>query len=55
MQSELQRGTLPCPSRRITVEPVEVPARTPLPEQPPAPAPGPAPRPAEPSRPVPSR
>ena len=58
MQSELPqaaRGSLPGPSRRITVEPVKAPARTPLPKAPPAPAPPPAPRPARPARPVPSR
>jgi hypothetical protein len=48
------RGSLPGPSRRITVEPVEVPVTAP-PEEPAAPSPPPEREPAPAREPVPSR
>jgi hypothetical protein len=47
------RGSLPGPSRRITVEPLEVPVTTPR-EEPAIPAPDPEREPAPPREPVPT-
>ncbi|MEA2228310.1 MAG: hypothetical protein QOF29_485 [bacterium] len=48
-------GSLPGPSRRITVEPLETPAPVRLPERSPAPAPAPERRPAQPAPAAPAR